>query len=89
MAFCTAAHRPRSLKTVGSLAAMAHAGSGQMAVGVDLNITHHRALTSGTITAVATAAHLGRTVATYDIAILSGDEKRIATARLTCYIRNT
>ncbi|NYI41542.1 PaaI family thioesterase [Demequina lutea] len=76
-------------ETVGSLAAMAHAGSGQMAVGVDLNITHHRALTSGTITAVATAAHLGRTVATYDIAILSGDEKRIATARLTCYIRNT
>ena len=29
-------------ETVGSLAAMAHAGQGQIAVGVDLNITHHR-----------------------------------------------
>ena len=29
-------------ETVGSLAAMAHAGPGKMAVGVDLNITHHR-----------------------------------------------
>jgi len=75
-------------ETVGSLAAMAHAGSGRMAVGVDLNITHHRSVTSGTITAIATAAHLGHTVATYDVAILSADERRIATARLTCFIRN-
>jgi uncharacterized protein (TIGR00369 family) len=75
-------------ETVASLAAMAHAGSGRMAVGVDLNITHHRSVTSGTITAIATAAHLGQTVATYDVQILSADARRIATARLTCFIRN-
>jgi 1,4-dihydroxy-2-naphthoyl-CoA hydrolase len=75
-------------ETVGSLAAMAHAGSGRMAVGVDLNITHHRSVTSGTITAIASAVHLGQTVATYDVAILSADKRRIATARLTCFIRN-
>jgi 1,4-dihydroxy-2-naphthoyl-CoA hydrolase len=75
-------------ETVGSLAAMAHAGRGKMAVGVDLNITHHRSVRSGTVTAIATAAHLGRTVATYDVAIVSADQKRIATARLTCFIRS-
>ncbi len=75
-------------ETVGSLAAMAHAGPGRMAVGVDLNITHHRALTSGTVTAIATASHLGRTIANYEIAILGPDEQRIATARLTCFMRD-
>jgi len=74
-------------ETVASLAAMAHAGSGGMAVGVDLNITHHRAVRAGTVTAIATATHLGRTVASYDVVIVSKDEKRIATARLTCFIR--
>lgn len=75
-------------ETVGSLAAMEHAGPGRRAVGVDLNITHHRAVTVGTVTAIATAAHLGRTIANYDIAILTADEKRIATARLTCFMRD-
>jgi uncharacterized protein (TIGR00369 family) len=75
-------------ETVGSLAAMAHAGEGRMAVGVDLNITHHRAVSAGVVTAVATAAHLGRTVASYDIAVFSEEKKRVATARLTCFIRD-
>ena len=75
-------------ETVASLAAMAHAGPGRIAVGVDLNITHHRAVTTGTITAIATAAHLGRTVASYDVVIHSEDKKRVASARLTCFLRN-
>lgn len=75
-------------ETVGSLAAMAHAGVGRMAVGVDLNITHHRPVTSGLVRAEATALRLGRTVATYDIAILDDNENRVATARITCAIRD-
>lgn len=76
-------------ETVASLAAMAHAGPGRIAVGVDLNITHHRAVTTGNITAIATAVHLGRTVATYDVVIHSEDEKRISSGRLTCFLRNS
>lgn len=75
-------------ETAASVAAMAHAGPGRMAVGVDLNITHHRAATSGTVTAVATAAHLGRTTASYNIVISSEDGALIATARLTCALRD-
>lgn len=75
-------------ETVGSLAAMAHAGEGRMAVGVDLNITHHKGVTDGVVTAVATAAHLGRTTASYDIVVNDMSGARVASARLTCFVRN-
>jgi 1,4-dihydroxy-2-naphthoyl-CoA hydrolase len=75
-------------ETVGSLAAMAHAGDDRIAVGVDLSITHHAAVESGLITAEAVALHLGRSVATYDIALFDDSGRRNASARLTCYLRN-
>jgi len=75
-------------ETVGSLAAMAHAGDDRIAVGVDLSITHHAAVESGLITAEAVALHLGRSVATYDIALFDDSGRRSASARLTCYLRN-
>ncbi|MFC4336642.1 PaaI family thioesterase [Salininema proteolyticum] len=73
-------------ETVGSVAAMLHAGPGKGAVGVDLNITHHRSARDGYVTAVATPAREGRTVATYEIAVTDENDKRLATARLTCAI---
>lgn len=42
-------------ETLGSIGAMLHAGPGRYAVGVDLNVTHHRSATSGLVTGVATA----------------------------------
>lgn len=75
-------------ETVGSLAAMSHAGEGRIAVGVDLSITHHAGVRSGLVTAEAVALHLGTSVATYDIALTDDSGRRIATARLTCYLRN-
>ena len=74
-------------ETVGSLGAMAHAGEGKVAVGVDLSITHHRAVTDGIVTAVATALHRGRTTATYEITITDTQGRRVATARLTCVVK--
>lgn len=74
-------------ETLGSLAAMALAGEGKIAVGVDLSITHHRAVTAGTVTGVATPLYAGRTTATYGIEITDDAGKRVATARLTCAIR--
>jgi uncharacterized protein (TIGR00369 family) len=75
-------------ETLGSLGAYVHAGEGQVAFGVDLNITHHRAVRNGIVTGTATALHLGRTVAAYTIAIKDESDKLIATARLTCAIRS-
>ena len=75
-------------ETVGSFAAMKHAGEQGIAVGVDLNITHHRSARTGIVTATATALHRGRTTATYSISITDEDQHVVATARLTCAIRN-
>lgn len=73
-------------ETLGSLAAIAHAGEGKMAVGVDLNITHHRSAREGIVKGTATALHRGRTTATYAVSITDQDNHIIATARLTCVI---
>jgi uncharacterized protein (TIGR00369 family) len=74
-------------ETVGSLGAMAHAAPDAIAVGVDLNITHHRGVTEGTVTATASALHKGRTVANYAIAITDDQGRLVATARLTCALK--
>jgi len=70
-------------ETLGSYGAIVHCQPAGLAVGVDLNITHHRAVREGVVTATATAVHLGRTVATYEIAITDDAGRRIATGRLT------
>jgi len=71
-------------EAVGSWAAMIHASTfGKVCVGVDLNITHHRAARDGRIHAVATPAHRGRRLATYDIRVTDDDDRLIATARIT------
>ena len=74
-------------ETLGSLGAMIHAGEGSIAVGVDLNITHHRSVTEGVVTATATALQRGRTVATYAVAILDEEDRLVATARITCVLK--
>src|SRR5580704_9851734 len=75
-------------ETVGSLGAAVHAGPGVMVVGIEINATHHRAARAGEVTAVATQAHGGRTLATYDIVISDAEGHLVCTSRLTCLIRD-
>jgi uncharacterized protein (TIGR00369 family) len=76
-------------ESIGSYGATLHARRlfGGYAVGVEISATHHRGVTSGTITAVATPAHLGGLIATYDIVITDDKDQRVCTARLTCVLR--
>ena len=74
-------------ETLGSIGAMLHAGPNKIAVGVDLNCTHHRPVRSGLVTGVATPAHTGRTSATYEVVLTDERGKRVCTARLTCALR--
>ncbi|MBT2385044.1 PaaI family thioesterase [Streptomyces sp. ISL-11] len=74
-------------ETLGSVGAMLHGGPGRIAVGVDLNCTHHRGARSGLVTGVATPVHRGRSTATYEIVITDEQDKRVCTARLTCLLR--
>jgi 1,4-dihydroxy-2-naphthoyl-CoA hydrolase len=71
-------------ETLGSLAAHLAAGPGRSAVGMEISATHHRPVASGVVTGTATAVHIGRRVATYEIAVEDESGRRSATARLTC-----
>jgi uncharacterized protein (TIGR00369 family) len=75
-------------ETLGSVGAALHAGEGRIAVGVDINATHHRSATEGYVTGVATPLHLGRTMASYEIVITDEQDRRVCTARLTALLRD-
>jgi 1,4-dihydroxy-2-naphthoyl-CoA hydrolase len=74
-------------ETLGSIGAVLHAGEGRIAVGVDINATHHRAARSGFVTGIATALSLGNTLAAYDVVITDEEGHRVCTSRITCLIR--
>lgn len=73
-------------ETLASVAATAHAGPGRIAVGMDLNATHHRSMRAGWVTGTATALHLGARVAAYEIVLEEESGRRVCTSRLTCML---
>ncbi len=77
------------IETLGSIGAALHAAPlGKIAVGVDLNATHHRGVTAGTVTAIAVPLHLGSTVASYQVSITGPDGRAVCTGRVTCLLRD-
>jgi 1,4-dihydroxy-2-naphthoyl-CoA hydrolase len=75
-------------ESLGSLGSALQAGPGRFTVGIEINATHHRAVRSGLVTGVATLAHGGRTMSTFDIVITDENGKRVCTARLSCLHRD-
>jgi 1,4-dihydroxy-2-naphthoyl-CoA hydrolase len=75
-------------ETLGSVGAMLHGGPKRIAVGVDLNVTHHRGVRSGTVAGEAVPVHRGRSTATYEVVITDEEGRRVCTGRLTCMIRD-
>ena len=73
-------------ESLGSIGATLHAQPGLVAVGVDINATHHRGVRDGVVTGVATAIHLGRRVACYEVVITDAAMRRVCTARITCQL---
>lgn len=71
-------------ETLGSIGSAVHAYPAKIAVGVDINATHHRSATSGTVTGVATAIHLGRSSTSYEVVITDEGGRRLCTCRITC-----
>lgn len=71
-------------ETLGSIGSALHAMPDRLSVGVDINATHHRAATSGVVTGTATAIHLGRTTAAYEVVITDEAGRRVCTSRITC-----
>ena len=74
-------------ESLGSIGSALHAaGYGKVAVGVDINATHHRAVREGTVTGVATPIYLGRTTTSYEVVVTDDRDKRVCTARITCQL---
>jgi uncharacterized protein (TIGR00369 family) len=71
-------------ETLGSLAADLHAAPrAKIAVGVDVNTTHHLPATEGYVTGTARPLHLGERLTTHEIMVQDEAGRRIATVRIT------
>ncbi|MFI7060978.1 hotdog fold thioesterase [Kribbella sp. NPDC050124] len=74
-------------ESLGSIGSALHAAAyDKVAVGVDINATHHRAVRDGVVTGVATPIYLGRTTTSYEVVITDERDKRVCTARITCQL---
>ncbi|MEU7993298.1 hotdog fold thioesterase [Rothia amarae] len=76
-------------EAVGSWGAVIHASSmGKVAVGVDVNATHHKSSKDGSVTATSSAIHLGRSLTTHEVVITHNDDgARLCTMRITNFIK--
>jgi 1,4-dihydroxy-2-naphthoyl-CoA hydrolase len=71
-------------EALGSVGSALHAHPDRLAVGLEINATHHRSANSGTVTGTATAVHLGRSTASYEVVITDERGKRVCSSRITC-----
>ncbi len=92
-------HQPLGLLHGGASAVIAESAAsigsylncevGQFTVGVDLNITHLKAVRSGIVTATAEPIRKGRTVHVWGIDLVTEDGTKIAVARCTLAVRQS
>lgn len=75
-------------ESLGSISSAIHAGPGRIAMGIEINATHTRSITSGWVTGTCTALALGRTLATHEIVIRDDEGRRLSTVRMTNFLRD-
>jgi len=75
-------------ESLGSVSSTIHAGHGRYAVGIEINATHSRSISSGWVTGTCRALSLGRTLATHEIVMTDEDGNRLSTVRMTNYLRD-
>ena len=75
-------------ETLGSVSSAIHAGPDRMTVGIEINATHSRSVSTGWVTGTCTALSLGRTLATHEIVIRDEQERRLSTVRMTNLFRD-
>lgn len=75
-------------ETLGSIGSAIHAGPDRIAVGLDINATHHRAGLGEWVTGVATPISLGNTIVSWEVVISDEQDRRVCTSRITCLLRD-
>jgi uncharacterized protein (TIGR00369 family) len=75
-------------ETVGSLGAALAAGDDRVALGIEINVNHIRAVKDGVVTATAVPLHTGSTTAVWEIRVVDDRQRLTAVSRLTLAIRD-
>lgn len=75
-------------ETLASIGSAIQAGPDRLAVGIEINASHHRAAKDGLVTGTATPLHLGRTLATWHVEIVDDAGRKVCTARVSCLLRD-
>jgi len=75
-------------ESLGSISSAIHAGEGRFAVGIEINATHSRSITSGWVTGTCRSLSLGRTLATHEIVMTDDEGRRLSTVRMTNLLRD-
>ena len=75
-------------ESLGSISSAIHAGPGRIAMGIEINATHSRSVTSGWVTGICDAISLGRTLATHEIVMRDEEGNRLSTVRMTNILRD-
>ncbi|WP_217132565.1 hotdog fold thioesterase [Leucobacter chinensis] len=70
-------------ETLGSMHSNLIAPKGKVGVGIDINATHTGSATSGSVTAVCTPIHVGRSLSVHEIVISDEAGRRCSTVRIT------
>lgn len=74
-------------ESLGSFAANVWAHPEKVAVGIEVNATHSRPVSTGFVTAVCTAISLGKTLATHEIVVSDEQGRRLSTVRITNFLK--
>ena len=75
-------------ESLGSMSAHLHAGPGRYAVGIEVNASHSRSVTSGWVTGTCTAISLGRTITVHEVVMTDDAGRRLSTVRITNLLRD-
>lgn len=75
-------------ESLGSLSSAVHAGPGRIAVGIEINATHSRAVSDGLVTGTCRAIALGRNLCTHEIVITDEQGRRLSTVRMTNFLKD-
>lgn len=70
-------------ESLGSMAANVHAHPDALAVGIELNASHHRSVSEGWVTGIATAIKLGSRLVTHEVRMFDDHDNLLSTVRIT------
>ncbi|PEN12691.1 esterase [Longibacter salinarum] len=73
-------------ESVASIGAYLAAPDGYVAMGIEINANHIRAVRDGTVTAVATPVHRGRSTQVWQVEIKGANDKLVCVSRCTLAI---